>query len=158
MKPYAVRKKRDSLSTANPMRPLPKTSLVAPCGMNCGICMAFLREKNHCCGCRASDTGKSVSCLRCKIKNCRLIRNGRAKYCFACADYPCQNIKHLDKRYRTRYNMSMIENLERIKQNGIRRFVKHEEVRWRCDACGGTVCVHRGRCSRCGARCRRRGE
>jgi len=24
------------------------SSLIAPCGMNCGICMAFLREKKKC--------------------------------------------------------------------------------------------------------------
>jgi len=28
------------------MESLNKFSLVAPCGMNCGICMAYLREKN----------------------------------------------------------------------------------------------------------------
>ncbi len=32
-----------------------KTTLIAPYGMNCAICMAFLREKNHCNGCYAPD-------------------------------------------------------------------------------------------------------
>ncbi len=30
-------------------------SLIAPCGMNCGICLAYLRTKNVCPGCRVND-------------------------------------------------------------------------------------------------------
>ncbi len=26
--------------------------LIAPCGMNCGTCLGYLREKNKCVGCR----------------------------------------------------------------------------------------------------------
>jgi len=26
--------------------------LIAPCGMNCGACIAFMRDKNNCPGCR----------------------------------------------------------------------------------------------------------
>ena len=44
--------------------------LIAPCGMNCGICMAYLREKNKCPGCRVIDINKSISVQKCKIKNC----------------------------------------------------------------------------------------
>jgi hypothetical protein len=25
-----------------------KVNLIAPCGMNCGICLAYLRETSHC--------------------------------------------------------------------------------------------------------------
>ncbi len=25
---------------------------IAPCGMNCATCLAYLRDKNTCCGCR----------------------------------------------------------------------------------------------------------
>jgi hypothetical protein len=46
--------------------------------------------------------------------------------------------------------MSMIENLEHIKADGIRRFLKQEEARWTCPSCGGTICVHRGYCYSCG--------
>ena len=47
-----------------------KSSLIAPCGMNCGICMAYLREKKKCPGCRVADTNKAITVIRCKIKNC----------------------------------------------------------------------------------------
>ncbi len=127
-------------------------SLIAPCGMNCGICMAFLREKDKCLGCRAPDAGKRISVLRCKIKNCSVLQKGQAKFCFECESFPCKNLKHLDKRYRTRYGMSMIENLANVKEKGIREFTRNERVRWSCPHCGGTINVHRGYCSSCGKR------
>ena len=124
--------------------------LIAPCGMNCGICMAYLRAKNRCPGCRINVVNKAVSRVKCKIKNCAAIQKGKLRYCFECGDFPCSNIKKLDKRYRTRYGMSMIENLENIRELGIRSFVRNEKVRWACSECGGTVCVHKGYCYTCG--------
>jgi len=124
-----------------------KIDLIAPCGMNCGICLGYLRDKKRCPGCRGSDKDKNPSCVRCRIKNCTK-RTG--KYCFACAGYPCARLKHLDKRYRTKYHMSMLENLGNIKKSGIRTFVKTEAARWACSKCGGVVCVHRGHCFNCG--------
>jgi uncharacterized OB-fold protein len=58
-------------------------------------------------------------------------------------------VKHMDKRYRTRYNMSVIENLENIQRLGIRKFVANEKIRWACPNCGGMICVHRQYCYRC---------
>jgi hypothetical protein len=50
-----------------------KTEMVAPCGMNCAICMGhLLREKNKCTGCRGGDTNKPASCIKCVILNCDL--------------------------------------------------------------------------------------
>lgn len=58
-------------------------------------------------------------------------------------------MKQLDKRYRTNYAMSMIENLELIKNSGMDAFLVNEESRWTCKKCGGIICVHAGACSRC---------
>jgi hypothetical protein len=129
-----------------------RRELIAPCGMNCGICMAYLREKNKCPGCREIDINKPVTRAKCKIKNCATFQEAKSKYCFECDNFPCGNLKHLDKRYRTRYHMSMIENLENIRELGIRRFVGNEKVRWACSECGGTICVHKGYCYVCGER------
>ncbi|MFH0749172.1 MAG: DUF3795 domain-containing protein [Candidatus Bathyarchaeota archaeon] len=124
---------------------------MAPCGMNCGICMAFLREKNKCPGCRGFNSYKPVTRIRCKIKTCENFQKGHAKFCFECEKFPCSNLKNLDKRYRTKYNMSMVENLGNIRDFGIRRFLKDEDKRWTCSECGGTICVHQGYCFRCGS-------
>ncbi len=126
------------------------TSLIAACGMNCGICMAYLRDKNKCQGCRSFDKREPVSIVRCKIKNCAVIQKGEVTFCFECDSFPCKNVKHMDKRYRTKYGMSTIENLENIKRLGIRKFLANEKDRWACPECGGTICVHKQTCYRCG--------
>ncbi len=132
------------------MASLNKSSLIAPCGMNCGICMAYLREKNKCPGCRGTDIKKPITRIKCRIKNCETFHEAKSKFCFQCERFPCDNLKHLDKRYRTKYNMSMIENLENIKNSGIRKFLSDEKIRWACSQCGGTICVHKGHCYSCG--------
>jgi hypothetical protein len=127
-----------------------KISLVAPCGMNCGICMAYLREKNTCPGCRLFDSDKPVTIAECRIRRCQELVENELRYCYGCKKYPCDRIKHIDKRYRTKYGMSMIENLDNIKKYGIRVFVKSENTRWACPHCGGVICVHKGYCLDCG--------
>jgi len=125
------------------------TKLIAPCGMNCGICMAYLREKNKCLGCREIDINIPVSRAKCKVKNCDEIAIKKKKFCYSCSELPCQRLKSLDKRYRTKYGMSMIENLEYIKLNGIKKFVEKERERWKCPTCGGVICVHNKKCYTC---------
>jgi hypothetical protein len=121
-----------------------KTTLIAPCGMNCAICMAFLREKNRCGGCYAPDRLCSINCT---ISSCDKVKG---RYHHTCSNFPCKRLKQLDTRYRTKYHMSMIENLDAIKRDGIRSFVKGERERWSCKTCGGTIDVHHYRCSVCG--------
>lgn len=123
--------------------------LIAPCGMNCGICLAYLREKNRCGGCWGPDNNKPKSCAHCIIRNCEFIAKSESKFCYECLKYPCTRLKNLDKRYRTKYHMSMIENLGVIKINGVDFFVQKEHERWLCKTCGGMICVHRGRCLKC---------
>jgi hypothetical protein len=105
--------------------------LIAPCGMNCNLCSAYLREKRICPGCRARDENKPNYRVRCIIKNCEALRNSNRKYCSEkCVKFPCQRLTNIDKRYRTKYGMSMIENLNFIKDNGIREFIENEKKRW----------------------------
>ncbi|DAC71831.1 MAG TPA: DUF3795 domain-containing protein [Thermoplasmata archaeon] len=127
-----------------------KRSLLTPCGINCRVCIAYLREKNRCLGCRIDTSDKPVTRAQCKIKNCDELQKNNLKFCFDCKKFPCDLIKRMDKRYRTRYNMSTIENLKNLKKMGVREFVKNEKIRWTCSHCGGTICVHRGCCYACG--------
>ncbi len=107
--------------------------------MNCAICLGYLREKNKCPGCHNIDTLR----IRCRILKCT---ERKGKYCFSCDKFPCARLKQLDKRYRTKYKMSMIENLQNIKNFGIRKFVRNEKEKWICTDCGGIICIHRGYC------------
>ncbi len=129
-----------------------KAELIAPCGMNCAICMGhLLRDENICPGCRGDDVNKPGNCVRCVIANCDYLENSKSKYCSdKCEKFPCARLRSLDKRYRTKYDMSMLENLKHIEELGIRAFVRNEKVRWTCALCGGLICVHRGSCSNCG--------
>jgi hypothetical protein len=126
-----------------------QTKLIAPCGMNCGICLGYLLRKEKCHGCNDDNKYKTAGCVKCRIKNCVKLKDSKSKFCFDCDQFPCARIKHLDKRYKTKYEMSMIENLENIKKLGIRKFVKNEKLRWTCTECGGTICVHKKYCVSC---------
>ena len=132
------------------MEGLDENLMIAPCGVNCGVCLANLRETSRCPGCRVADPSKPKTRLACKIKTCETFKETKAKFCFECEKFPCNTVKRLDKRYRTRYNMSPIENLEFIRDLGIKQFMKNEGTKWSCPNCGGVICVHKGRCFRCG--------
>ena len=129
--------------------------LIAPCGMNCGICSAYLayyhdiKSKGirmpYCVGCRPRD--KRCAFLK---KRCELLMSNEVRYCYECSNFPCEGLKHLDNRYRTYFKMSMIENLECIRGNGINEFLKREQEKWRCPECGGVICCHNGICFNCG--------
>jgi hypothetical protein len=129
--------------------------LIAPCGMNSALCASYLAMKNdlkttgimktYCAGCR--PRGKNCAFLK---KKCDLLGNGRVQYCYECSEFPCRSLKQLDTRYRTLYRMSMIENLEYIREHGIKNLLEREEEKWRCPECGGTICCHNGICFSCG--------
>jgi hypothetical protein len=128
--------------------------LIAPCGMNCGVCLAYLAQKNdlkkkgfnrtYCPGCR--PRGKNCAFMK---KACAKLGEGLVRFCYECADYPCRRLKGLDKRYRTKYHMSMIENLDFIKAKGMEAFLEKEKARWSCPECGETICCHNGLCMVC---------
>lgn len=124
--------------------------LIAPCGMNCRLCMGYARDKKPCLGCWGDDASKAISCVKCRIKNCEGIAAGRIRFCYDCEKFPCARLKQLDKRYRTKYSMSMIDNLLFIQEHGLQRFIENEAERWACGTCGQIVCVHRPACPNCG--------
>jgi hypothetical protein len=125
-------------------------ALIAPCGMDCRLCMSYGREKRPCPGCRNDDCVKPKTRMACHIKNCSKFDRQGIKFCFSCDEFPCARLEHLDKRYRSKYGMSMIENLSNIKKFGIRRFVRSENEKWRCLQCGEMLCVHKPLCLSCG--------
>jgi hypothetical protein len=123
--------------------------LIAPCGMNCGTCFAYLREKNKCCGCWP-ETGRKVNhCFTCSIKNCESLAHTSSKFCYECEEFPCKRLKQIDKRYRTKYRTSFIENQLSIKENGITKFLEEQTLKWSCPRCGETLSCHRSKCLKC---------
>ena len=117
-----------------------KKNLIAPCGMNCALCKAFLRQRNSCPGCRNLEKNLPLSIARCRM---RLCRKSAGDFCCDCADFPCDRLLHLDLRYRTRYGMSEIENLAFIRDQGIGKFLEKERAKY--VSARGILCVHDGK-------------
>lgn len=55
----------------------------------------------------------------------------------------------MDKRYRENYGMSVLENLESIRTNGIERFMAEQYQVHQCSRCGGLISVHNRKCFAC---------
>lgn len=124
--------------------------IISPCGINRSLCRAYVGERNPCPGCRGGDSNKSNACLTCSVMNCMKLAVGNHQFCFSCANFPCVELRKLDHRYRTRYGISTIANLQRIRNVGVRRFVAEEDVRWNCPECGSRLCMHKPECGKCG--------
>jgi hypothetical protein len=55
----------------------------------------------------------------------------------------------MDKRYRNKYHMSMIENLVMIKEAGMEEFLKRENEKWTCPDCQARLSAHHDYCMEC---------
>jgi hypothetical protein len=123
--------------------------------MNCGVCKSYLAysrgvprkkgEVTHCSGCISRD------------KNCAFIKRDcpkkvgkQLRFCYECPDMPCKKLAKIDEHYSTRYSMSMIENLNEIKDKGIDAFLESQAQKYRCPSCGDIVSVHDSKCYACG--------
>jgi hypothetical protein len=125
--------------------------LIAPCGMNCNVCSAYLayshdlpkRKGNvKCKGCRPRNKQCAFVKKRCGD---RLMKN-EVQYCFVCEKFPCEHIEKINSKYVKRWNVSFIENLEYIRDHGEKKFLAKERRKWKCGECGGTVCIHNKKC------------
>jgi len=128
--------------------------MIAPCGMNCAVCSAYLAYKHeipksrgkisHCRGCRPRQ--KECSFIK---KRCHVFGKSSFKYCYECPDFACENLKYLDARYQKMYATSLIQNLIIIRNEGEGVFLENETKRWQCPTCGSMRCIHYGKCYRC---------
>jgi len=128
--------------------------LIAPCGMNCGICSGYLAFSNNI----PKKKGKISHCRGCRPRNkqcayikghCDNLKYNRIKFCFECTEYPCERLKHFDERYKKNYEMSLIENLNRIKNIGLSAFITEQNNKYKCPNCNGVICVHNKKCYSC---------
>ena len=124
----------------------------APCGIDCALCRAYQRSRNRCVGCATPAGDKPGYCARCAIAHCERLAALPEPFCSpACGAYPCKRLRDLAKRYRTRYGLDILANLEAIAREGWQRFVESARRAWACDGCGGLLCVHDPACPHCGA-------
>jgi hypothetical protein len=136
------------------MRTAIDPALIAPCGMNCALCSGYLALKND-----IKNKGiKLINCPGCRPRNkkcaflkghCSKLSKGEVTFCFECTSFPCDRLRTIDNRYRSRYRMSMIENLSFIKENGMEKFLEDQEETWKCQNCGELISCHNGLCFNC---------
>jgi len=122
--------------------------------MNCALCSGYLAQKHdfkakgirmtHCIGCRPRD--KNCAFLK---KQCAKLSKAQVTFCYECRSFPCKRLKTIDKRYKSRYRMSLIDNLQFIKQHGIEKFLEEQEKSWKCKSCGEMISCHNGLCYNC---------
>ncbi len=128
---------------------------IAPCGMNCGVCSAFLAYSHgiqrkrgkisHCSGCRI----RPKNCAYIKGQ-CQRLSKGRVTFCYECPVFPCKHLENIDRRYRTTYRISFIENLRQIQEVGLEVFLRKQTQRFLCRRCGkDVVSVHNRMCYTC---------
>ncbi|MBN1780931.1 DUF3795 domain-containing protein [bacterium] len=127
-------------------------AMIAPCGMNCALCSRHLAgihnlKRSQCPGCRPRNEGCAYLFKKCTGINHSA--KGDAAFCYECGQYPCEQIERIDKRYRKNYGMSMKDNLEYIREMGIRRFLDDQYEKHHCARCGGVISVHNGKCFQC---------
>ncbi|PKM51413.1 MAG: hypothetical protein CVV02_07350 [Firmicutes bacterium HGW-Firmicutes-7] len=132
------------------MPPRIENIMFAPCGINCMVCYKHCYSKKTCAGCLDSDIGKPEHCRKCKIKEC--VKEKSLSYCYECCEFPCKQIKNLEKSYTTRYGESLVENSLFVKENGIVSFMKAQLNRFTCANCGGVISLHDAECSECKTR------
>jgi hypothetical protein len=128
--------------------------LIAFCGMNCAVCVSHLAMKNdinqkgfhkrYCEGCL--PRGKNCTFM---AKTCDLVGKGQVRFCSDCPKFPCARLKALDKRYKEKYHLSMIDNLRDIQTNGMTAFLAKETEKWKCPKCGSEISCHNGLCMAC---------
>jgi len=126
-------------------------TLFAKCGINCRTCVGFFGYK--------LNGEKTEPCGGCptRIKTCTFfkkhcknqVNKEKIEYCFECLEFPCIELKKIDQYYSQKYGTSLIENFLYIKTNGMEKFLKSEEEKWKCHACGGVICAHTKRCYKC---------
>lgn len=128
--------------------------LLAPCGMDCSTCSQYLAYINgipkkrgrisHCTGCRPRN--KLCAYLK---GQCELLSANKIDFCFECSRYPCERLRHLDRRYRITYGVSPIQNLEDIRARGVDSFLRQQRKVQGCPNCDGMISIHNKKCFAC---------
>ena len=129
--------------------------MIAPCGLDCSLCMFAHAKEKPCLGCNVDSDSKPVFCANwCKIIPCeKRVKNGY-EFCDECPDYPCEDMMERETRYTTAYPLkeSPMQNLKDIRSMGMEAFLEQQRKRFTCAKCGGPICIHNGICRDCGSK------
>jgi len=132
-----------------------ENNLAAPCGIYCGACRQYLVLKKG----QLKKRGFKLGCKGCRVRNkkckwirkdCSAMKRGDFEFCCECDNLPCQGLKELDEIYQERYNVNMVDNLKRIEEIGVEKWLQEQKKLYTCPQCAGEICVHDEECYDCG--------
>lgn len=90
---------------------------IPACGVFCGGCPTYTREKNPC-------PGAEINIKRCE--SCKTFhlccKEKGITHCFECKEFPCRKFKSFSKRW-VKYGQDFIENQKMLKKIGEEEFL-----------------------------------
>ncbi|MBY9005652.1 MAG: DUF3795 domain-containing protein [Candidatus Lokiarchaeota archaeon] len=96
---------------------------VPACGVFCGGCPTYTREKNPC-------PGADINIKRCK--GCTTFhlcfKDKGIFHCYECCEFPCKKFKSFSKRW-LKYGQDFIENQKMLKEMGSDLFLKYFNIK-----------------------------
>ncbi len=124
-----------------------RTELVAPCGIDCGICEVYTcrddprlfdylvsigipKERIPCKGCRPLEGKCPVIPGTCSTFSCA--KGRKADFCFECREFPCEMLNPSADRADVLPHNTKVFNLCTIKRDGVEGFIaKSGEIKKR---------------------------
>lgn len=96
---------------------------IPACGVFCGGCPTFVREKSAC-------LGAEINFMRCeKCSTFHLCCKERGiNHCHECKDFPCKKFKAFSKRW-LKYGQDFIANQKMLKEEGKEYFLEYFNCR-----------------------------
>lgn len=92
---------------------------VPACGVFCGGCPLYVREKNPCPGAEIN----TARCEKCKSFHLCCEERGIA-HCYECKTFPCYRFKRFSKNWE-KYGQDFIENQKLLKELGKENFLNY---------------------------------
>ncbi|MBN2371233.1 MAG: DUF3795 domain-containing protein [Vicinamibacteria bacterium] len=137
-----------------------KEHLAAVCGTYCGACPSYIAKHSEdeqirishpwgdCDGCLSGGM-LAAHCQSCNIRLCAANKENVAR-CSNCEELPCHRITNLINTGGYPHRKEYLPNLEKIREMGVREWIKCEEERWRCPRCRLPMSWYDTNCARCG--------
>ena len=90
---------------------------IPACGVFCGGCPTYTRERNPC-------PGAEINIARCE--SCKTFhlccQDHGVNHCYDCTEFPCKKFKAFSKRWE-KYGQNFIENQAMLKKDGAEAFL-----------------------------------
>lgn len=97
----------------------PYNGRVPACGVFCGGCPVYVRDKKPCPGAEANK----ARCENCKTFHLCCQSKG-ISHCYQCKAFPCAKFKGFAKRW-LKYGQNFIDNQNMLKEEGETCFLQH---------------------------------